>query len=321
MKKYNLFAFCLLFVIGNLFAVNALAQTPSQPISGGVVNGKALKLAKPAYPPAAKAVRASGAVNVQILIDEEGSVVSATAVSGHPLLRAAAEQAARESKFAPTRLNGQPVRVSGVVVYNFVPAETPLSWTQIGYRLAKAGMTKDFGENFPASSIAAQIPSEWTEEKEKANLLAQKQQVNIMRRKMEEAMKNRPTSTETAGLPPPPKFAVGNTVDYSKINEAEMVGELTQMIEARFAGDVVRGWYFNLGTLLGKTDAAMTNQNEFALNVAALRQHQAVAPVGIAPEVLTELQNFIALAEKNALNVAENEQMRKSLARLATANF
>lgn len=95
-------------------------KVPKQ-ISGGVLNGKATSLPKPPYPPAARAVRASGAVTVQVLIDEGGSVVSASAVSGHPLLRAAAVQAARGARFSPTKLSGQPVKVSGVITYNFVP--------------------------------------------------------------------------------------------------------------------------------------------------------------------------------------------------------
>lgn len=96
-------------------------QRPPQPttVTGGVVNGKAINLPKPAYPPAARAIRASGAVNVQVLIDENGRVVSAQAVSGHPLLRAAAESAARQARFNPTMLSGQPVKVSGTIVYNF----------------------------------------------------------------------------------------------------------------------------------------------------------------------------------------------------------
>ncbi len=88
-------------------------------VSGGVVNGKAVNLVKPPYPPAAKAVRASGAVNVQVTIDENGNVISASAVSGHALLRQAAESAARSSKFSPTMLSGQKVKVTGVIVYNF----------------------------------------------------------------------------------------------------------------------------------------------------------------------------------------------------------
>jgi len=89
-------------------------------ISGGVLNGKATNLVKPAYPPAARAVRASGAVNVQVTIDENGNVISASAVSGHPLLRDSAVNAARSSKFSPTMLSGQKVKVTGIIVYNFV---------------------------------------------------------------------------------------------------------------------------------------------------------------------------------------------------------
>lgn len=89
-------------------------------ISGGVLNGKATSLPKPAYPAAARAVRASGAVNVQVTINESGAVVSATAVSGHALLRPAAVAAARSARFAPTLLSGQPVSVTGVIVYNFL---------------------------------------------------------------------------------------------------------------------------------------------------------------------------------------------------------
>ena len=88
-------------------------------VSGGVLNGKATSLPTPPYPAAAKAVRASGTVTVQVTIDESGRVVSASAVSGHPLLRSAAEQAARGARFSPTLLSGQPVKVTGVITYNF----------------------------------------------------------------------------------------------------------------------------------------------------------------------------------------------------------
>jgi protein TonB len=84
-----------------------------------VLNGKATNLVLPVTPPIARAAKASGEVVVQIMIDEDGNVISATAASGHPLLRAAAVAAARESKFSPTRLSGQPVKVNGVLIYNF----------------------------------------------------------------------------------------------------------------------------------------------------------------------------------------------------------
>ena len=90
-------------------------------VSGGVVNGKARNLVTPSYPSAARAVRASGQVAVAVTIDEQGNVISASAVSGHTLLRSAAEQAARSSKFNPTLLSGQAVKVTGTIIYNFVP--------------------------------------------------------------------------------------------------------------------------------------------------------------------------------------------------------
>jgi TonB family protein len=88
-------------------------------ISGGVLNGKAISLPKPPYPPIAKQANASGTVVVQVLVDEEGNVVTARAVSGHPLLQTAAVTAARGAKFSPTKINGKPVKVSGVITYNF----------------------------------------------------------------------------------------------------------------------------------------------------------------------------------------------------------
>lgn len=89
---------------------------PRAPINGGILNGKAISKPQPIYP----ATRASGIVSVQVTVDESGNVISAKAVSGHPLLQSAAVKAAYQARFAPTRLSGQPVKVSGVLTYNFV---------------------------------------------------------------------------------------------------------------------------------------------------------------------------------------------------------
>jgi TonB family protein len=97
------------------------AQTSKKaPISGGVLNGKALSLPVPEYPANARSANASGTVTVKVTIDEYGNVAEAYVVSGHPLLRAAALAAAREAKFSPTLLMGEAVRVVGVLTYNFV---------------------------------------------------------------------------------------------------------------------------------------------------------------------------------------------------------
>ena len=85
----------------------------------GVDRARILSLPKPAYPPIARAAHATGEVNVRVIIDYDGKVIAAAAVSGHPLLQAASVRAAREALFGPVKLNGQPVRVTGIIRYTF----------------------------------------------------------------------------------------------------------------------------------------------------------------------------------------------------------
>jgi TonB family protein len=90
------------------------------PISGGVLNGKAIYLPQPEYPAAAKAAGTAGTVVVRITIDEQGNVISATAVSGPPALQQVSINAALLARFSATNLLGEPVQVVGIVTYNFV---------------------------------------------------------------------------------------------------------------------------------------------------------------------------------------------------------
>lgn len=93
---------------------------PPRVVSKGVINGQAISLPKPAYPEMARRIRLQGMVSVQVLIDEEGRVISAKAISGSPFLTVEAQKAAMQARFSPTRLGDQPVKVSGVITYNFV---------------------------------------------------------------------------------------------------------------------------------------------------------------------------------------------------------
>lgn len=95
---------------------------PHAQVSGGVLNGRAVKLVKPVFPPKARNTGASGPVKVRIVFDELGKVIWARAISGHPLLRTVCEDAAWQSTFPPLKVSGQPVKVSGVLLYNFVLA-------------------------------------------------------------------------------------------------------------------------------------------------------------------------------------------------------
>jgi TonB family protein len=99
--------------------VSSVPRPLLKPISGGVLNGKALSLPAPPYPEMAKRLRVMGIVTIEVVLDETGKVISAQASSGPPLLREVAIQAAMRAKFSPTALSGQPVKVTGVINYKF----------------------------------------------------------------------------------------------------------------------------------------------------------------------------------------------------------
>ena len=107
-----------------------LKKRRREAISVGVINGKAIKLVKPVFPRAAMAINARGAVKVQVLIDKKGQIIEAKATSGHPVLHANSITAAFASAFEPVIINGKPINVSGVIVYNYTADF--FNWLEIG---------------------------------------------------------------------------------------------------------------------------------------------------------------------------------------------
>lgn len=104
-------------------SANSFEHTPSWKskgtILGGVVNGRVLCGHLPEYPPIARNRTISGVVTVHVLIDEIGEVAESHALSGHPLLRQAAVRAAYQTRFPPTLLGGEVVKLRGVLIYKF----------------------------------------------------------------------------------------------------------------------------------------------------------------------------------------------------------
>src|SRR5215510_4593357 len=86
----------------------------------GILNDRAIELPKPVYPADAKKDHISGQVQVKVILDETGKVVSAEAVFGPEELRAAAVEAAKRARFKPTLMGGEPQKVFGIVLYDFV---------------------------------------------------------------------------------------------------------------------------------------------------------------------------------------------------------
>lgn len=95
-------------------------EEPPRILHRKVINSEALSLPKPIYPPIAVQTKTKGQVVIQVLIDESGKVVSAKVLSGSPLLTHAAVRAAYQARFSPTFIGNQPVKVSGLITYNFV---------------------------------------------------------------------------------------------------------------------------------------------------------------------------------------------------------
>jgi TonB family protein len=118
------------------FPVNSFAQlkgrrvvrqVPSVPpacqtmptIDGGSLDGKAIESPQPIYPLTAKAKNISGAVDVEVIVDEKGFVTSARALHGPTLLQQPAIDAARKARFPITSISERPVKVKGTIRYKF----------------------------------------------------------------------------------------------------------------------------------------------------------------------------------------------------------
>ena len=103
-----------------------ISSTPTiQRVSGGVLTAHAINKVQPQYPAVAKAAGAQGAVQVRVVVNEKGEVITEDVVGGHPLLKDAAAEAAHQWKFQPTEMSGQPVKVQGILTFNFTLNDSP----------------------------------------------------------------------------------------------------------------------------------------------------------------------------------------------------
>lgn len=103
------------------FMKNRTADMFADGKTSGVLNGRAISLPAPLYPLLSRPIGARGAVEVSVVISESGDVIEAKAVSGNPYLRQAAVAAAKEAKFLPIYVNGRAVKITGSIIYNFLP--------------------------------------------------------------------------------------------------------------------------------------------------------------------------------------------------------
>ncbi len=309
----------LLFVSIFLFSAQiASAQTPAvqvRQISGGVLNGKALTLAKPAYPAAARAVEAEGSVNVNVTINETGDVVSAEAVSGHPLLRAAAVNAARESKFAPTQLSGQPVTVTGIIVYNFV-ADKASSWLKVGYDLASVQHAPSL-MFLNTNSIGKVFQADWTMEKEQLQRLSNFKQAEALmvvnERKISESTEKRADGTIVKKIITEQAFKSDNQPDPERIAVSQ---SLIASLQSRLGSDELNLWQFNTGLSLSQALSRSRFPNERDRVLDSLRGQIQSAPDKVSTEFLNELQKLLTILEKPNPTAEDRAQIGQIMPRM-----
>ena len=317
----NLFGLFLIVLSLSIFSFAQENQSVPKTINGGVLNSKSTQLVKPPYPAAAKAVNASGAVNVQVTIDEEGNVIAASAVSGHPLLRAASVEAAQASKFSPTLLSGQPVKVTGIIVYNFV---TDMSLTQIGFAIGTA--TGNYNASFPANTIRFSLPGDWTDARQFAESLVNKQNFErteqtkasiTAERQNSEAVKH----SEAAKTGEPRRGVVtvaGDRVEPIEVKERYelLLGSLSEAIKNHLSGSEAEKWRFALAVAAGKTHAQIEDDVKLRQNLADRKRFITNAPPNASSDLLAELQKIAVLDDDSELDAADKAKIEAFVIRL-----
>jgi len=329
--------FLLIIFFSTVFLIDGFAQAPVQnepkTISGGVLNGKALNLVKPAYPKEAKDANADGAVVIQITIDVQGNVVAAEAVSGQPLLREAAVQAALSSKFPPTALQGQPVKVKGVIVYNFVLA---MPFMRIGFELALA-QKNPAPEDFPLASLSGTLPRYWTEELadlKKLESFTMKKPVEEEKPEKEKPAEKEKLEKDEAKynigavenvnrgtvLKAPPLTAANFSISGSrsssgvtlnnKIPEAvETLKNVQTKLDSRLSPNQRILWFFRVGRVLGSIKAEIDSADRRKENLADLDRLLTNVPSGVSETAVEKLREVSEFSQKTGFDAKTKDKL------------
>ncbi len=312
--SYKIFLFSiLLFIVGtgNVFSQNSApilkdnSFKPEESYKVGEIRGnikrKAIFLPKPAFPREALEAGADGIVKVEVVIDAEGNVVSATTISGHALLKNTAEETARRTKFKSVETGDQSVTETGVLIYNF--AIEKAGWVKIGYDLSVIQMALTLRPlNIPA--IAKSFQPEWTNEME---ILAQ---LVEMRRAEIETQNDAPTNNVPILRRTTQGSVNGRTSNSSSIQgqilvpnppNAERIAlsqNLIASLQSRLASDESNLWKFNLGVNLIRAFELYRNPNTRTDAAIALQQSADIAPADISAEALAALKDLIIIFGK-----------------------
>jgi TonB family protein len=310
--KFKIFLLTVSILI--LDALNVFAQTPVPVLKDnsieaetfykigevrGNIKRKAAYLPKPFYPRQALETGADGAVRVEVVIDKEGTVVAAKAVSGHPLLRAVAEETAARTKFRSLETPDANLRETGFITYSFTIEK--YNWLKIGYDLAIIQKTPAL-QPFNVPRIAKAFLPEWSGEFELLGKLADLRSAQnaspnggftpirptIVRKSQPAARGTIENSIQAEINLPAPAAPGGEQIALSQ--------NLIAALQSRLAGDAPNLWRFNTGIDLVKAGETFRNFDDQS-GLQILRQALGSAPPGIPAETLAALKKLIEIFE------------------------
>lgn len=268
-------------------------------VTGDIGKAEALYLPKPFYPGEAKRDAAEGKIYVRIEIDEKGNVASAHSTDGHPSLRKVAEDTALASKFRAAKVDNQPSKSEGWLVYNFEIARP--NWIKAAYDLATLHSPFNSNPKLALAGIRKNLDPDWTAEIE-------------MVAKLEEFAAQMPKAEKTDE---PPTLAAETVTRNGATFQMRTFGKslpvvpqpnpeqiavtqnLVNALQSRLASDEIASWQFNLTFAIIK-EAFLLRESGTPDSPELLKSFLQNAPRNLSDEYKTELAGLINLIETDA---------------------
>lgn len=285
---------------------NTNPNKPAEPYKVDDVRGnikrRAIYLPKPIFPREALEAGADGTVKVEIVLGADGRVVSAKAVSGHPLLYRTAEEAARQTVFRRLETTDPNATETGILTYSFSIEKD--NWVRIGFILTSIQKIPTL-RGLIVPRVAKAFQKDWTEEHEMLAKLAEMRRVEI------ETDNNNPATTGRPGLIRSPAVTNGTPQATLKSEmrvqvpipnpptpeRIALAQNLSASLQSRLGNEDANLWLFNTGVNLAKASELLRNPNDWRSAASLLRQSLDSAPASASAEVRQALVSLIGIFE------------------------
>ena len=287
----------------------------------GTVKNKPVFLPKIEYPREAIANDEEGEVRIQIAIDDEGNVTSANATAGQPVLKSYCEEVAKRTQFRIFRIDGQAVKTTGEMVYQFEIKKA--GWTKIGANLdgLKIATTLRY---FAVPTIARAFGTEWKDERELLGQIA-RMKMDELKKWPDEPVVDKPTTMQmttvktangsfTSGVVIRGSLPIRNPPTPERIAISR---QLVTSIRARLAKDEWALWQFDLGIALNSIFMLNRNPNGPNQAVGVITGFIRTAPKDVSPSTLSRLK---LLAAKFEVEPRANNELPNLISAIINSN-